>query len=495
MIPSNSAALSRPLAWRTLLTTLTAALGLGLLGACTATVSTAPYTYAPPPPPPQEYAPSPPQQPDYAPEAVVNSSPAPVVEITVESDFYQPLESYGTWVNIDGYGRCWQPRNVGNDWRPYTNGRWVSTDAGWCWQSNESFGWATYHYGRWNQDPQRGWYWVPQTHWAPAWVSWREGGGYAGWAPLPPPPRPGFDVHVQIEPRNFVYVDEHHFSEPVRPSTLIINNTTIINKTVIINNSHVTNNVTVNGGPKRAEIEKATGQTIKPVSVAQIRSREDARSGLKAQVRPTGNSPTVNHSRPAEAQPQHAAAPSQQAHTNTGITVPNSATHDSNTGVAVHDQHQDDVRNAAAEKANADEKAKQAAAAKAHAAKQANASVQEDGSRGQVRRPVDPEANKEEAAKEAAERQSEADTKAKAEAAKSTEAKREAPTRNPEAGEARPTPQQPAQHVNPDAKAQADAKKKADADAKAKADAKKKADAQKAKEDEEKRAEENKTQP
>jgi hypothetical protein len=32
----------------------------------------------------------------------------------------------------------------------------------------------------------RGWGWVPGTMWGPAWVSWRSGGGYAGWAPLPP---------------------------------------------------------------------------------------------------------------------------------------------------------------------------------------------------------------------------------------------------------------------------------------------------------------------
>jgi len=477
MIPSNPPGRSRPRKWSTLSATLAAALGLGILGACTATVTTEPETYAPPPPPPPQYAP-PPQQPDYAPEPVVYSSPAPVVEITVESDFYQPLESYGTWVDIDGYGRCWQPRNVGGDWRPYTNGRWVSTDAGWCWQSNESFGWATYHYGRWNQDPRRGWYWVPQTQWAPAWVSWREGGGYAGWAPLPPRPRPGFEVSVEIAPRNFVFVDEHHFSEPVRPSTVIINNTTIINKTVIINNSHVTNNVTFNGGPKRAEIEKATGQTIKPVAVAQIRSKEDARSGLKTQVRPSANTPAVSHSRPAEAQ-------SQPSHATTGITVPNSANHETNTGVAVHDQSQGDVRNAAAEKAASDAKAKQAAAAKAQAAQQ------EEGDRGQVRRPSDAaDANQEAAAKAAAAKEAAA---RQSEAKREAQAKPEAPSRNPEAGEARPAAQ-PAQHEAQDAKAQADAKAKAEAAARAKADAKKKADAQKAKEDEEKRAEENKTQ-
>ena len=58
--------------------------------------------------------------------------------------------------------------------------------AGWAWASDESFGWAVYHYGRWGWSPAVGWMWVPGSIWAPAWVSWRYGGGYIGWAPLGP---------------------------------------------------------------------------------------------------------------------------------------------------------------------------------------------------------------------------------------------------------------------------------------------------------------------
>ena len=48
-----------------------------------------------------------------------------------------------------------------------------------------SWGVVTYHYGRWYEDPREGWVWVPGSTWAPAWVSWREGGGYCGWALRP----------------------------------------------------------------------------------------------------------------------------------------------------------------------------------------------------------------------------------------------------------------------------------------------------------------------
>jgi hypothetical protein len=79
------------------------------------------------------------------------------------------------------------------DWAPYTDGHWVYTDDGWTWVSDESFGWATYHYGRWVNLDGTGWCWVPGYTWAPAWVSWRYGGGYCGWAPLPPDSLVGVD--------------------------------------------------------------------------------------------------------------------------------------------------------------------------------------------------------------------------------------------------------------------------------------------------------------
>lgn len=103
--------------------------------------------------------------------------------------FYNALDADGEWADTDRYGYVWQPKAAqrSKSWRPYTDGRWQWSDYGWTWQSNESFGWATYHYGRWAKLPQLGWVWVPGSEWAPAWVSWRvRGVQYVGWAPLPP---------------------------------------------------------------------------------------------------------------------------------------------------------------------------------------------------------------------------------------------------------------------------------------------------------------------
>ncbi|HEY8210737.1 MAG TPA: DUF6600 domain-containing protein [Myxococcaceae bacterium] len=104
-------------------------------------------------------------------------------------DLQMQLAPYGQWVAAPSYGSCWRPDPsiVGYDFQPYlSNGNWEWTDAGWQFESNLPFAWATFHYGRWLNDAQMGWCWAPGTEWAPSWVSWRYGAGYVGWAPLPP---------------------------------------------------------------------------------------------------------------------------------------------------------------------------------------------------------------------------------------------------------------------------------------------------------------------
>jgi hypothetical protein len=115
--------------------------------------------------------------------------------VTFET-FQDNLSPYGEWVSAGSYGRVWRPMRVYSGWRPYYDGSWQWTDEGWLWVSSEPWGWATYHYGRWAFDSYYGWVWVPGYQWAPAWVSWRVGGGYIGWAPL----SPGVSVYVTNYP-------------------------------------------------------------------------------------------------------------------------------------------------------------------------------------------------------------------------------------------------------------------------------------------------------
>src|SRR6266849_3140310 len=125
-------------------------------------------------------------------------------------DFRSGLDRYGRWVETPEYGWVWQPTQVGSRWQPYWDGRWVWTTAGWTWVTDEPWGWATYHYGRWAMLDSVGWIWLPGRVWGPAWVAWRWGGGYAGWCPLGP------RGVVYAQPRSWVFVETPNFLTPVR---------------------------------------------------------------------------------------------------------------------------------------------------------------------------------------------------------------------------------------------------------------------------------------
>jgi hypothetical protein len=136
--------------------------------------------------------------------------------------FYDDLAPYGNWIERPSHGWVWTPREVSSNWRPYRDGHWVWTDEGWTWISDEPYGWATYHYGRWYDDSEIGWSWVPDNEWAPSWVSFQQGADYVGWAPLPP----GVNVSVSvgnsygggyaygIEPEDYLFVPERNFLAP-----------------------------------------------------------------------------------------------------------------------------------------------------------------------------------------------------------------------------------------------------------------------------------------
>jgi hypothetical protein len=118
-------------------------------------------------------------------------------EAGYSEDVYEDLAPYGSWVEVASYGSVWCPE-VSSTWEPYTVGYWVYTDDGWFWVSEDPWGSLPYHYGRWAYDTDYGWVWVPGDNWAPAWVAWRYGAGWVGWAPLPPDvswqPQVGLDL-------------------------------------------------------------------------------------------------------------------------------------------------------------------------------------------------------------------------------------------------------------------------------------------------------------
>jgi hypothetical protein len=183
--------------------------------------------------------------------------------------FYDNLNG-GSWYQVADYGYVWQPDAATSaDWRPYTDGYWAYTDVGWTWVSYEDFGWATYHYGRWVRLEDYGWCWVPGYEWGPAWVSWRTGGNYVGWAPLPPdgggeivyesrPITARVDVDYGIGPGYYNFIDVRFIGEPVLRGHFYPydQNVVYINNTVNVTNITYNNSVVYNYGPDYAVVSK-----------------------------------------------------------------------------------------------------------------------------------------------------------------------------------------------------------------------------------------------
>ncbi|HXF09194.1 MAG TPA: DUF6600 domain-containing protein [Desulfuromonadaceae bacterium] len=218
-------------------------------------------------------------------------APPPAPTVVTETYFYDSLAPYGSWVYVEGYGRCWRPSVVAYDsnWRPYCDhGHWVYTDSGWYWYSDYSWGWAPFHYGRWFLDARFGWCWWPDTVWAPSWVCWRYSNDYCGWAPLPPRSyyRPGIGLVYNgvtvsagfsfgFSAGFFTFVSTSHFCDP-HPwryraphdqVTTIYNNTTTINNITVVNNGNGNQTTIVNNGIPPEHITTVTHAPVHPVHI------------------------------------------------------------------------------------------------------------------------------------------------------------------------------------------------------------------------------------
>jgi len=163
---------------------------------------------------------------------------------------YSDLDDYGDWRDEPEYGHVWYPRYVDVGWAPYSVGYWNWVGPwGWSWVDTEPWGFAPFHYGRWNYFGG-GWGWCPGPFfgppiYGPAFVGFFGGGSFGfgfgggiGWFPL------GFG-----EPFFPGFRCSRGFIERVNVRNTFIRNTNIINTTNIHNvnfvNAHNPNAVTV----------------------------------------------------------------------------------------------------------------------------------------------------------------------------------------------------------------------------------------------------------
>jgi hypothetical protein len=191
-----------------------------------------------------------------------------------DQEFYDELQPYGTWIYDQQYGNVWIP-DVEEDFRPYaTKGYWAMTSYGNTWVSDYPWGWATFHYGRWHFDNYYGWEWSPGSEWAPAWVTWRDGGGYYGWAPM----EPGVSLEASYAD-NYSVADDYWVFAPYA----YINYTnvynyyvphnrvrTIIRNTNWIHNRNTYNNYSYNSGPKLDEIQRYSHRPVKVYNINNV---------------------------------------------------------------------------------------------------------------------------------------------------------------------------------------------------------------------------------
>ena len=95
---------------------------------------------------------------------------------------------YGEWVYDAYFGYVWRPfyneTYPWGSWRPYYVGRWSQMNGAMYWVGSEPWGWIPYHLGVWQWNAKRGWYWIPGSAFAPAWVDWAFYGGFWSWRPL-----------------------------------------------------------------------------------------------------------------------------------------------------------------------------------------------------------------------------------------------------------------------------------------------------------------------
>lgn|GEM_PF-3237695 len=193
--------------------------------------------------------------------------------------FHQELAPYGEWNTREDVGEVWVPR-VPEGWRPYTNGHWAYTDQGWGWVADEPWGWAAFHYGRWAYYQDLGWSWIPGNVWAPAWVAWRQGPGYVGWAPLPPSVE--FSVEeglgigaAAITAGFFSFVAERDFLAPRVESVILSSsrNVTIIHNCRDNTRYPVFGRRVFNAGLDVRHVEQVTHRAVPRLQVASMAGR------------------------------------------------------------------------------------------------------------------------------------------------------------------------------------------------------------------------------
>jgi hypothetical protein len=103
----------------------------------------------------------------------------------------EDLNGNGDWETDPDEGAVWYPTSVAAGWVPYSCGNWTwMAPWGWTWVDCASWGFAPFHYGRWEHRGNR-WGWIPGPRvvrpiYSPAMVAFVGGPGVTAWFALGP---------------------------------------------------------------------------------------------------------------------------------------------------------------------------------------------------------------------------------------------------------------------------------------------------------------------
>lgn len=136
--------------------------------------------------------------------------------------FLQITNPYGSWVAIAPEKYGYKP--FGDHVVPFTQGHWVYSDFGWCWQGDTAYSWAAEHYGTWQLTSDQGWVWKPGTSWVAAPVDFRGTKTHIGWRPSMVDRSGDFiepDEKRIEHPEEWIFVPREKFASKLTPADCI----------------------------------------------------------------------------------------------------------------------------------------------------------------------------------------------------------------------------------------------------------------------------------
>lgn len=201
---------------------------------------------------------------------------------TANAQTEEQLFNIFVWRPVNELAAAMINENENKEYVPYNNGQWIYTDQGWYFRANTPEEEVTCHYGRWTQDPNLGYVWLPGKVWSPAWVEWRENEDYIAWAPVPPGVYIQNDAITQITliENRYTIVEKKQFIEPsvykYRYQYVENKNKIMIKEMTKTDGVIVKNKTVINKGPEVSVIEKKSSKKIEQVKIKKTGKKDEA---------------------------------------------------------------------------------------------------------------------------------------------------------------------------------------------------------------------------